>query len=533
MPDQETFDFVIIGAGSAGCLLANRLTADERFTVVVLEAGGTERHPLITVPSGFLKTIDHPQFNWCFRTEPSEATNNREILFPRGKVLGGSSSINGHLYVRGQAEDYNSWAQEGNLGWSYEDVLPYFRRSEERQNGNPDTRGVDGPLHISDIHEYHPLCEAFIDGVVSLGVPLNPDYNGRSQEGVAYYQRTIRRGSRHSAAKAFLRPAMRRRNLKVIKKAMVKKITLKDGRCTGVHFQRHGTDHFVLARNSVILSAGAIGSPHLLQVSGIGPGALLQALGIPMVHELAGVGENFCDHYAVRTAYRVSQPITLNERARGLRLGWEILKWLTARRGLLAFSPAHVGVFYRSADYLESPDLQFVFTPASYSDGMLGQLQHFPGMTAGVWQMRPESRGYVRAKTPNPFDPPTIQPNYLDASIDQRVIVTGLRLARQFLNTEPLAPYRAWETIPGPAFDSDEALLEYARSRGATVYHAMGTCRMGQDSLAVVDKELRVHGINGLRVIDASIMPKMPSANTNAATLMIAEKGAAMIISSA
>ena len=529
MEAKETFDFVIVGAGSAGCVLANRLTEDGRHSVMVLEAGGSDRHPFVAAPAGFIKTIDHPGFNWCFKTEPNAATKDREILFPRGRVLGGSSAINGHLYVRGQPKDYDTWAQAGNLGWSYEDVLPYFKKSETRPEGDAKTRGTEGPVHVSDIHERHPLSEAFIAGVQSLGISENPDYNGRVQEGVAYYQRTIRNGTRHSAATAYLRPVIQRRNLIVTSEAMVQRLSIEDGRCTGVLYHRHGSARSAHARHSVILSAGAIGSPHLLQVSGIGPGTLLQTLGVPVVHELPGVGENLRDHFAVRTACRVTQPITLNERARGWRLGWEITKWVVARRGLLAFSPAHVAVFHRSADHLETPDLQFVFTPASYSDGMIGQLQPFPGMTAGVWQMRPESRGYVRARTPNPDDAPAIQPNYLDAPEDQRAIVSGLQWSRRFMQTDAMSPYMAEETLPGPDVVDQAALLDYAQARGATVYHAMGTCRMGIDPMAVVDRELRVHGIKGLRVIDASVMPTMPSANTNAATLMIAEKGADII----
>ena len=529
MEDQQTFDFIIVGAGSAGSVLANRLSDQNKINVLLIEAGGSDRHPFVTIPAGFLKTIDHPRFNWCFTTEATEGTKNREILFPRGRIIGGSSSINGHLYVRGQAADYDSWAQAGNLGWSYDDILPYFKKSENRPGGDPKTRGVEGPLHISDLNEHHPLCEAFINGVQTLGVPLNPDYNGRTQEGVAYYQRTIHKGSRHSVADAFLRPAMKRKNLKVIKNAMVQKLEINDGRCTGVHFQQHGKRYLTIARKSVILSAGAIGSPHLLQVSGIGPGKLLQELEIPIIRDLPGVGENLRDHYAVRNSYHVQNQTTLNERARGFRFGWEVLKWAIARRGLLAFSPAHVGIFHRSAEHLESPDLQYVFTPASYSDGMIGHLQRLPGMTTGVWQMRPESRGYVRARTPKPEDAPVIQPNYLDAIEDQRAIITGLKWCRRFTNTAALEPYRLEEILPGREVTRDEALLDYARSRGATVYHAIGTCRMGKDPLAVVNNNLQLHGIDGLRVIDASIMPTMPSANTNAATIMIAEKGADII----
>ena len=525
----ETFDYVIIGAGSAGSVLANRLTEDPRVTVLVLEAGGSERHPYIEAPAAFIRTIDDRRFNWCFETEPADGVKGRAIHFPRGKALGGSSAINGHLYVRGQARDYDTWAQLGNRGWSYADVLPYFMRSEKRPGGDPGFRGSDGPLHVSDVHERHPLCEAFIEGVTGLGMPLNPDYNGAAQEGVAFYQRTIRNGRRWSAAHAFLRPAMRRPNLTVRSSARVSGVTFDGRMATGVAYRHHGRPMHARAGREVILSAGAIASPQILQISGVGPPAHLQAIGVAVRHALPGVGEGFQDHYACRVAARVRGIGTLNERARGLRLVGEVVRWYATGGGLLAFSPGHVGVFMRSSDNLEDPDLQFVFTPASYSDGMVGRLQPFPGMTVGVWQMRPESRGHVRARSAEPDDAPVIQPNYLAAERDRELLVAGIKQCRTFLATPPLAPYVDVETLPGAGVRSDDEILDYARSRGATVYHAVSTCRMGADPLAVVDDHLRVHGLDRLRVVDASIMPTMPSANTNAATIMIAEKAADLI----
>ena len=511
--ERAIYDYVIIGAGSAGCVLANRLTENAQTSVLLIEAGGSERHPLISIPAGFIRTIDNPMFNWCFRTEPAESVHNRAILFPRGKVLGGSSSINGHLYVRGQRRDFDTWAQLGNRGWSYDDVLPYFRKSETRPHGDPATRGVDGPLHVSDIHERHPLCEAFLETAETLGLPRNPDYNSGHQEGIAYYQRTIRNGRRWSAADAYLRPAMKRSNLTVLSDSHVEGLTFDGTRATGIRYRWHGSERIAQAGREVILAAGAIGTPHLLQISGIGPADLLRSVGINVRHDLPGVGEGLQDHYAVRVAARVKGQSTLNERARGLPLAYEFVKWITTGRGLMAFSPAHAAAFIRSEPHLETPDLQFVFTPASYTEGMIGELQPFPGMTTGLWQLRPESRGYVRVRTPDPYAAPIIQPNYLSDEADQAAIVRGMRWCRRFLSSEPLKTYNDGETLPGEEIVTDAELLDYARSRGATVYHAVSTCRMGADSRAVVDDRLRVKGIGCLRIIDASVMPTMPSAN--------------------
>jgi choline dehydrogenase len=526
----EQYDYVIVGAGSAGCVLANRLSADPRISVLLLEAGGSDRHPYVQAPVGFLKTFDDPRFNWCYQTEPGEGVDGRAVYFPRGKLLGGSSSINGHLYVRGQARDFDTWGQLGNRGWSYADVLPYFRRSEDRSSGADDFHGAGGPQHVSDIAERHPICEAFIAGAESIGVPRNPDYNGARQEGVAYYQRTIRGGRRHSAATGFLRPALRRPNLRLETDAHVLRLERDGSRVTGVAWRKHGAVYRALAGAEVLLSAGAINSPQLLQLSGIGPAALLRAIGVAVAHDLPGVGEGLRDHYAMRVVHRVTQKITLNERARPPRLWWEIALWLASGKGLLGFSPAHVGAFIRSRPEFDEPDLQIVFTPASYSDGVTGQLQKVPGMTCGVWQMRPESTGWVRARSADPDAPPAIQPNYLATETDRRAAVDGLRWARRLLRTAPLAAYRGPETLPGEAAESDEALLAYARAKGATVYHAAGTCRMGSDPLAVVGPDLRLQGMAGIRVVDASVMPTMVSANTNAATLMIAEKAADLIL---
>lgn len=527
---SECYDYVIVGAGSAGCVLANRLSEDPRIRVLLLEAGGSDRHPYVLAPAGFIKTFQNPRFNWCFTTEPVPGAEDRRIFFPRGKVLGGSSAINGSLFVRGQARDFDTWAQLGNRGWSYDDVLPYFRKLEDRPAGADAFRGTGGPQHVSEAAERHPLCEAFIAGAVGLGIPLNPDYNGAAQEGVAYYQRTIRNGRRHSAAAGFLHGVRRRPNLRVVTGAMVLRLDLAGRRVRGVTYRRGGQTHTVEAEAETLLSAGAVNSPHLLQVSGIGPAERLRELGIDPLHDLPGVGEGLQDHYATRVAHRVVSGGSLNERARGARLLWEIAVWLTRGTGLLSFSPAHVGAFIRSRPELEAPDLQFVFSPASYSEGVTGKLQTDPGMTVGVWQMRPHSRGWVRARSADPAVPPAIQPNYLAEAADRQAAVDGLRWARKLMASAALAPLRGEETTPGPVVQSDADLLAYARSRGSTVYHAMGTCRMGIDQGAVVGPDLRVRGLVGLRVVDASVMPAMVSANTNAATLMIAEKAAAMVL---
>ena len=527
---RDTYDFIIVGAGSAGCVLANRLTEHSTLSVLVLEAGGSDLHPYVRAPAGFMKTFDHPRFNWCYSTAPSPTIKDRSIFFPRGKVLGGSSSISGHLYVRGQALDYDNWAQMGNVGWSYDDVLPYFIKSEDRENGANSFHGAGGPQHVSELPERHHLCEKFISGAKGLGLPSNPDYNGSLQEGVAYYQRMIRQGRRHSAAVGFLHPVRHRPNLHLRTHAYVEKIEITGQRITGVTYTHQGKTHTAQAQSSVLLCAGSINSPQLLQLSGIGSPSLLRSNNISVVHPLEGVGEKLQDHYVARVSRRVMHTDSLNHRSRGPRLLLETLNWMFRGRGLLSFSPAHVGVFLRSQDTLDTPDLQFVFTPASYRAGVVGGLHSFAGMTCGVCQMRPESRGFVRINSPDPKQAPIIQPNYLQTQEDCDAVIRGLKWCREFLNTPDLAPFAGDEIQPGSDCQSDAAILEYAQTHGSTMFHPVGTCRMGNDPLAVVDERLRLRGLEGLRIIDASIMPTLVSANTNAATLMIAEKGADMLL---
>jgi choline dehydrogenase len=532
----QTYDYVIVGAGSAGSVLANRLTADGKTTACVLEAGPSDWHPYIHIPAGFIKTYHDPRVNWLYSMEPGAWTGGRRILAPRGKTLGGSSSINGHIYNRGQSMDFDTWAQLGNRGWGYADVLPYFRRMERRiGDGDPVFRGRDGALAVTDIEWRHPLCDAFIAGAVEAGIPRNPDYNGKVQEGIAYAQRTILNGRRMSAARAFLRPAMRRPNLRVVTHAHTTNIILDGRQAVGVRYLkggRDGTARTVHAQREVILSAGAYNSPQLLLLSGIGPPSHLQALGISVRHALAGVGENLRDHYAPRFVARVKNMDTINERSRGLKLAGEITKWMFTRRGILSLSPTHVYCFWRSDPAVASCDIQLTFTPASYREGVQGELEREPGMTVASWQQRPESRGYVRLRSSDPFEAPIIQPNYLALASDRRVLLAAMKLARRLLKSKPLEPYYEREDFPGPGVDSDDELLGAAKQRGTTTFHPAGTCRMApaNDPMAVVDEALRVHGIERLRVIDASIMPTMLSANLNAATLMIAEKASDLVL---
>ncbi|NKB55134.1 MAG: choline dehydrogenase [Alphaproteobacteria bacterium] len=529
---SDTFDYIIIGAGSAGSVLANRLSADSDVTVCVLEAGPRDLNPFIHIPAGFMKTLVNPSVNWLYETVPGQGTAGRKIPTPRGKTLGGSSSINGHIYNRGQRMDFDGWAQRGNRGWGYADILPYFKRTERRVgDGDDQFRGRDGGLTVTDIDWKHPLCEAFIDGVAGLGIPRNPDYNGAKQEGVGYFQRALYNGRRVSAARAFLHPAKHRKNLDVCTNAHVARILFDGKRAVGIRYRRGGKDVVVRVRREIILCGGTINSPQLLQISGVGPTALLNDIGVPVVHELPAVGENLRDHYPVRMVARVKGTDTVNERVRGWKLAMEVANYALRRKGVLTLSPTLVHIFWKSNAALDSGDLQMTFTPASYREGWQGELDTVPGMTVAAWQQRPESLGYVRARSADAGEKPDIQPNYLDHEIDRQVLLGGMKLARSFLRTPELAVYNDGEALPGPDVQSDDELMDFARGIGTTAFHVMGTCRMGpaSDPSTVVDDELKVHGIEGLRVADASIMPTMPSANTNASTLMIAEKASDMI----
>jgi choline dehydrogenase len=530
---SESFDYIIVGAGSAGCVLANRLSASGRHRVLLLEAGGHDRNIWIHIPLGYGKLFSNAKVNWLYATEPEPGLNNRKIIQPRGKVLGGSSSINGLLYVRGQPEDYDHWRQLGNAGWSFEDVLPYFRRSEDQERGADALHGAGGPLAVSNVSEPHPLCEAFIDAAQQAGFPRNDDFNGPSQEGAGYFQLTARNGRRCSSAVGYLRPARRRPNLKIVTGALATRVLFSGRRAVGVEYRQGSTTHTAHANAEVILAGGAFNSPQLLQLSGLGPAELLRAHNIDVIADMPGVGNDLQDHLQVRMLYRCTEPITMNDVINSLRhrLGAG-LRYIVSRKGLLTIGAGYAGAFLRTRPDLETPDVQLHFLIFS-ADAAGAALHSFPGFMTSVCQLRPESRGFVRIKSSDPSQPPAIQPRYLSSTNDCDTVVAGMSLLRRVMEQPAMHRYIAEEIAPGSDRTSDANLLAYARETGTTVYHPTSTCRMGSDPAAVVDERLRVHSIEGLRVIDGSIMPTVVSGNTNAAVVMIAEKGADMILQDA
>ena len=521
-------DFIVVGAGSAGCAVAARLSEDPSTRVVLLEAGGEDTNRWIHIPLGFGKTFADSSVNWCYETEPDPGAADRRVCWPRGKVLGGSSSINGMVYIRGQAEDFDHWRQLGNTGWSFDDVLTYFRRSEHQMRGADSFHGTGGPLCVSDVAQ-HPICEAFIASATEAGFPRNDDFNGAQQDGVGYHQTTTRNGRRCSTAVGYLRPAMGRPNLSIVTNALTEKITFDGRRATGVVFRNNGEERTALAASEVILCGGAVNSPQLLMLSGIGPQQHLAEFGIPPVHHLPGVGQSLQDHYSAPIKLRCKLPITVNDvmlsNVRKLKAG---LEYYMFHRGPLSMISSPAALFARTRPGLASPDVKISISPFSAERPQDG-LHQFSGFTSIAYQLRPESRGEIKLKSPDPFDAPAVHPNYLATEIDQLTIVAGLKLIRRILANPHMQQFVESEFQPGSAVETDAQLLDYARRRGGTVYHPTSTCKMGSDPLSVVDVELRVHGIEGLRIADASIMPTVVSGNTNAATIMIGEKAADML----
>ncbi|WP_179400837.1 GMC family oxidoreductase [Burkholderia guangdongensis] len=536
----RSFDYVVVGAGSAGCVLANRLSEGGRYSVCLLEAGPPDRYMWIHVPIGYGKTMFHPVYNWGFQTDPDPNMHNRRLYWPRGRTLGGSSSINGLIYVRGQRQDYDRWAALGNRGWSWDDCLPYFRRLEHNTLGAGPTRGVDGPLWASAIRQRHELVDAFVAASNRLGVRSVDDFNTGDQEGVGYYQLTTRRGLRCSTAVAYLKPARSRANLHVETDALAQRILFDDPgdrtRATGIRYAQRGELRDVRANREVILAAGALQSPQLLQLSGVGPAALLKGHGIEVVADRAGVGENLQDHLQIRLIYEVTKPITTNDALRSFvgraKMG---LQWALFRGGPLAIGINQGGMFCRALpDESPTPDIQFHFSTLS-ADSAGGAVHPFPGCTYSVCQLRPESRGVLKIRSTDARDAPSIQPNYLATEFDRRTTIAGVRFARRVAATEPIASLMKREVRPGADAQTDDELLEFCREYGQTIFHPSGTAKMGvaSDPLAVVDARLRVYGTRGLRVVDCSIMPTLVSGNTNVPIVMVAEKAADMIVDDA
>ena len=537
MTISGSYDYIIVGAGSAGCVLANRLSADPANSVLLLEAGSDDNYWSIAVPGAYAYTLDNPGLLWPYQTQPMENSGGRRFAYPRGKVIGGSGALNGLLYVRGQAQDYDDWAAAGNAGWSWSEVLPYFMRSENHARGPDQWHGTTGPLHVAhlaDIKEKNPLSEAFLEAGQQAGMPLAEDVNRGDQYGISYFQINTRDGTRCNTARSFLKQARGRSNLTIETSASVCKILLDGKRASGVKYEQYGQLKEISANSAVVLSAGAIASPQLLELSGIGNPIILKKHGVEPLHILPGVGENLQEHYMVPFVCRASEPVSMNEQTRGFQLFQQLVRYAVRRKGILSNSGFHVQGYFKSREEVERNDMQIHFFPFSGETdpekARKNKLQDQPGFTFMFTQMRPESRGHSHIQSGNADVIPAINPAFLTAEEDRRVYIDAVKFSRKILSQPAISSLTAAEMVPGPEISSDDEIMDFVKNAGNSMYHGCGTCKMGTDDMAVVDGQLKVRGIEKLYVADASIMPRIPSGNTNAPTIMIAEKASEMIL---